>query len=141
MLNGGQGNILLPIFGVIDMKLSEAIEKVNALKAHSFDDEIIKDFIEDCDKRLYREVIETHEQSNIQPYEERYPLGNTVELLADDAYTQLYVFYAISQIDAFNGEYDRYNNNMILYNTALSDYKQYYNRTHTPKGASTFITS
>ena len=117
------------------MIVNEAIDRVNALKDNAFDDEIIKGFIEECDKRIYREVIDTHEKSEeIKPYEERYPLQGTDKLLADDAYTQFYIFYAICQIDAFNGEYDRYNNNMILYNTHLSDFKSYYNRTHMPKG-------
>lgn len=123
------------------MKLSEAIEKVNHLKENAFDEEIIKGFIEECDKRIYREVVETHIQENLlKNYDERYPLKSEDELLADDAYCQFYIFYAISQIDAFNGEYDRYNNNMILYNSYLSDYKQYYNRTHKPKGVKTIIT-
>lgn len=123
------------------MTVNEAIDRVNSLKDNAFDDEIIKSFIEECDKRIYREVIDTHENSEaIKPYEERYPLQGDDELLADDAYTQFYVFYAICQIDAFNGEYDRYNNNMILFNTHLSDFKAYYNRTHMPIGTKRIIT-
>lgn len=123
------------------MTVNEAIEKVNALKSNSYDDEIIKGFIEDCDKKIYKEVIETHEQKDsIAPYDERYPLNGDDTLLADDAYAEFYIFYAICQIDLFNGEYDRYQNNMILYNTYLSDFKSYYNRTHMPKGIRRLIT-
>ncbi len=123
------------------MTVNEAIDKVNSLKDNAFDDEIIKGFIEECDKRIYREVIDTHENSEpIASYKERYPLHGDDELLADDAYTQFYIFYAICQIDAFNAEYDRYNNNMILFNTHLSDFKAYYNRTHMPIGTKRIIT-
>lgn len=123
------------------MTVNEAIERVNMLKDNSYDDAVIKSFIEDCDKRIYKEVINTHKNNgSIKPYEERYPLSGEDELLADDAYTQFYIFYAICQIDVFNGEYDRYTNNMILYNSHLSDFKAYYNRTHMPIGAQRMIT-
>lgn len=123
------------------MTVNEAIERVNMLKDNGYDDSVIKGFIEDCDKRIYKEVINTHKNNDsIKPYEERYPLSGEDELLADDAYTQFYIFYAICQIDVFNGEYDRYTNNMILYNSHLSDFKAYYNRTHMPIGAQRMIT-
>ena len=91
------------------MKVNEAIERVNKLKDNAYDDETIRQFIEDCDKQIYREVIETHEnRADYEPYEKRYPLDGDDELLADDAYCRLYIFYAISQVDVFNGETDRY---------------------------------
>ncbi len=123
------------------MKVNEAIERVNSLKDNAYDDETIKKFIEDCDKRIYKEVIEIHEKNkNILSYEKRYPLKGDDELLADDAYCQLYIFYAISQVDLFNGETDRYTNNMICYNSALSDFKAYYNRNFMPLGVRRIIT-
>lgn len=123
------------------MKVNEAIERVNQLKENAFDDSVIKEFIEDCDKKIHREVIETHEQDeNAVPFAARYPLDGNDELLADDAYAGLYIHYAICQIDIHNGEYDRYTNNMIIYNSLLSDFKAYYNRTHMPKGHRRLIT-
>lgn len=123
------------------MKLSKIIEKVNSLKDNAYDEDTIKGFIEDIDKRIYKEVISTHEHSDdIKPYDERYPLHSDDELLADDAYCQLYVFYAISQIDMFNGEYDRYTNDMISFNSTFSDYKAFYNRNNMPLGIRRLIT-
>lgn len=123
------------------MKVNEAIERVNQLKDNAYDDETIRQFIEDCDKQIYREVIETHEnRGDYEPYEKRYPLSGDDELLADDAYCRLYIFYAISQVDVFNGETDRYTNNMICYNSALSDFKSYYNRKFMPIGTKRIIT-
>lgn len=124
------------------MKLNEAIERVNALKDNAFDDTIIRNFIEDCDKQIYREVIQTHEnRDRYKTYEERYPLDGSDELLAEDAYCELYIFYAMAKIDIFNGETDRYTNNMICYNTALSNFKAYYNRNYMPLGRKRIITN
>lgn len=130
-----------PFFRGKTMKLSEIIEKVNTLKDNAYDEDTIKGFIEDIDKRIYKEVILTHENSSeIKPYSERYPLQSDDELLADDAYCQLYVFYAISQIDMFNGEYERYANDMISFNSSFSDYKAFYNRNNMPLGIRRLIT-
>lgn len=124
------------------MKLNEAIERVNTLKDNAYDDTVIKNFIEDCDKQIYREVVETHENKNkYEAFETRYPLNGEDELIADDAYCELYVFYAIAKIDIFNGETDRYTNNMICYNTALSNFKAYYNRHNKPLGRKRVVTN
>ena len=39
-----------------------------------------------------------------------------------------------AQVDYYNGEYEKYNNSMDMFNTAYNGYKNYYNRTHMPKG-------
>lgn len=117
------------------MTVNDVIDRVNKLKDNAMDNTLIKGFIEDVDKRIFKEVIETHEDPvTTQTYSERYPLNNISELLAPDEYAQFYEHYTIAQIDFFNGEYDRYNNNMYRYNSALHDYKAFYNRTHMPKG-------
>lgn len=124
------------------MTLNQIIKRVNELRDHAYDDTIIKGFIEDCDKQIYKEVIETHENKDAyQPYDERYPLDGKDQMLADDAYCELYVYIALAKIDIFNGETDRYTNNMILYNTALSNFKSYYNRTYRPLGVKRIITN
>ena len=64
------------------MTINQAIEKVNKLKDNAFDDEIIKGFLEDCDRRVYREIIETHEDNKFD-YDTRYPLKGDAQLLAE----------------------------------------------------------
>lgn len=123
------------------MTVNEVITKVNKLKDNSMDETLIKGFIEDVDKRIFNEVVKTHHDPiTTQTFDERYPLQNNSVILAPDEYAQFYEHYAIAQIDFFNGEYDRYNNNMFRYNTALRDYKAFYNRTHMPKGVKHLIT-
>lgn len=57
-------------------------------------------------------------------------LDNT-ELLAEDMYAELYIFYLIAATDLTNGDITRYSNNMILYNNLMSEYADWYNRNHT----------
>lgn len=123
------------------MRVNECIDRVNKLKDNAFDKETIKQFIEDCDKQIFREVVQTHYGSECYGcFDNRYPLSGADELIADDAYCQLYIFYAISQVDIFNGDTERYQNNMICYNSALSEFRSWYNRTHKPKGRKRIIT-
>ena len=39
-----------------------------------------------------------------------------------------------AQIDYYNCEYDKYNNAVDSFNAVYEDYRNYYNRTHMPKG-------
>ena len=53
-------------------------------------------------------------------------------LLVPEPYSMLYLYYLTAQIDFLNGELARYNNSMVMYNTALSTYADYVNRTRMP---------
>ena len=39
-----------------------------------------------------------------------------------------------AQIDYTNGEYEKYNNSIEMFNTAWTEYQNYYNRNHMPLG-------
>ena len=56
------------------------------------------------------------------------------ELLVPEPYDEMYLRWMEAQIYYYNGEYDKYNNAIDLFNTAFEGYKNYYNRTHKPKG-------
>ena len=55
------------------------------------------------------------------------------ELTVPDTYADLYVFYLLAHIDLANGDTHGYTNNMILYNSLISEFSRYYTRTHMPK--------
>lgn len=117
------------------MKIEEAIKIVNELRINNYSEERIKGFIEEADKRIYRNIAELFE-NELSPYEERYPLESSDELIADDAYSMLYVWYAISQMDLFNGESERYVNDLIQFNDYYKEFESFYGRTHTLKNNS-----
>ena len=51
-----------------------------------------------------------------------------------DSKQNQYLRWLEAQMDYANGEYDRYNNSITMFNTAYSDYERYYNRMNMPKG-------
>lgn len=56
------------------------------------------------------------------------------ELIVKAPYDELYISFLASKIDFFNGEFVRYNNNIVRFNDTMTAYGNHYNRTHMPKG-------
>ena len=56
------------------------------------------------------------------------------ELLVPAPFDEVYLRWLEAQIDYANGEYDKYNNAILMYQTAYDGYANYYNRTHMPVG-------
>lgn len=54
------------------------------------------------------------------------------ELMVPDMYAELYIFYLMADIDRINGDITRYSNNMMLYNSLMSEYCNWYRRNHKP---------
>ena len=114
------------------MNIKKVIDIVNETRKPGYSEERVKEFIEECDKRIYRNIAELYE-NELEPYEERYPLETEDELIADDAFSMLYVWYALCQIDIFNGETDRYINDLIQFNDYYEEFEKYYGRKHSLK--------
>lgn len=53
--------------------------------------------------------------------------------MVPNPYDDLYIKYLMAQVDYHNAELARYNNSMVMYNIALSDFANWYNRSHRPK--------
>jgi hypothetical protein len=84
------------------------------------------------------EIIDTHEGGEdvqFTGYNDETLL--TTELLIPAPYDEVYIRYLEMQIDYANGEFGKYNNSTIAYNTAFSAFERYYNREHTPKSHGT----
>lgn len=117
------------------MTLIEAISKIDNLKHNTYTHEDKVSWLSRVDHMVKQEILDTHEggggawffgydtQSDVE-----------TELLVPAPYDELYLRWLEAQIDYCNGEYDRYNNAMEMFNTAYQGYANYYNRTHMPKG-------
>ena len=56
----------------------------------------------------------------------------STELLVPAPFDEVYLRWLEAQIDYHNGEYDKYNNAIIMFNTVFEAYQAYYTRTHMP---------
>ena len=117
------------------MTIIEAINGVDAVKPNTYDQTQKIRWLSELDGIVKKEIIDTHEGGediSFNGYKEDTLLSTT--LLIPAPYDEVYIRYLEMKIDYSNGEYGKYNNSKTMYNTAFFAFKNYYNRTHMPKG-------
>ena len=123
------------------MKIIEAIQRLDALKFNTYsqNDKIL--WLSKLDlavKRLILDNCEGHPAPDFKGYTEDTPLDT--ELLVPAPFDEIYLRWMEAQIDYHNGENDRYNNSISLYNSMFEAYGNYYIKLHMPKsGGSRFL--
>lgn len=115
------------------MTIMGAISHIDSIKPNRYTQvEKIK-WLSTLDGLIKREIIDTHEGGenvSFAGYDDVSDL--TSELLVPAPYDDMYLKWLETQIDYANGEYNKYNNTAMAFNTVLESYKKYYNRTHKP---------
>ena len=119
------------------MKISEAINRIDALMHNTYTQQDKLEWLSRLDSMVKKHIIDTHEGAEdvtFTGYDDSTDLNT--ELLVPAPYDEVYLRWMEAQIHYFNGEYEKYNNAIDMFNTANEGYKNYYNRTHMPKGKS-----
>ena len=117
------------------MTIIEAITGLDAHKRNAYSQEDKVKWLSRLDSMAKRLVIDTHEgRENVTftGYGDDTDL-HTV-LLIPAPFDEVYLRWMEAQIDYANGEYDRYNNAIEMFNTAWEAYRNDYNRNHMPQG-------
>ena len=110
------------------MTISQAIERISAVKESQYDVETMVNWLSDCDGKIHEDLRGYHIEH--LPFERYDPNEMGKQLLVPDPYSELYVHYLAAQIDYFNNELERFNNAMVMYNVALTDFYDWYTRNH-----------
>jgi len=136
------------------MTILEAITQTRNVKPNQYDDNLLVRWLSEIEGLIYHEYIVWHlpkEEPKMVPEEEletdvEQPVDPEPEfprmydpetdmdtvLFVPDPYSSVYVQFLCAQIDYYNGEMNRYNNSMVMYNVALKAFIDYYNRNHMP---------
>lgn len=117
------------------MTILEAIHRLESAKPNSYDETEKISWLSVLDGVVKNNIIDTHEGTDkvvFNGYNEETPLDTV--LIVPAPYDEVYIRWMEAQIDYSNGEYEKYNNSMQMFNTALTAYNNYYNRTHMPLG-------
>ena len=117
------------------MTIMEALYRIDEVKPNSYSQAEKIKWLSSLDGTIKSEIIDTHEGGEkvvFNGYNENTPLDTP--LLVPAPYDDIYLRWLEMQIDYANGEYGKYNNSMMVYNTAYTSYANYYNRTHMPIG-------
>ena len=117
------------------MTILEAIHRVDGLRHNTFSQEEKIGWLAQVDALVTEELIRTHEDlvgKTFRVYDGETPLEQ--ELLVPPPYDELYLHYMAAMMDYHNAEFDRYNHSMGLYQSVMTAFTNFYNRTHRPLG-------
>lgn len=115
------------------MTIIEAITKNDDLKYNDYSDADKISWLSRLDGMVKKQIIDTHEGAErvvYSGYDEN--TDENTELLVQAPFDDIYLRWMEAQIDYHNGEFDKYNNSITMFNTAFTAFANYYNRTHMP---------
>ena len=116
------------------MKIREAIERIDSQKhnVYSQNDKIA--WLSRLDFLVKTLIIDAHEGGEtveFNGYNDRTDMET--ELLVPAPFDEVYLRWLEAQMDYSSGEYDKYNNAILMYQTSYDGYANHYRRTHMPK--------
>jgi len=115
------------------MKIIEAIRGFDHLVHNTYSHEEKVAFLSRLDAMVKKQIIDTHEGGedvNFTGYDSN--TKDLTDLLVPEPYDEMYLRWLEAQIAYYNGEYDKYNNAIILFNTVFENYAAYYSQNHMP---------
>lgn len=122
------------------MQIDEIIARVDSLEPNQYDKETKLSWISQLDGKIFAEIILTHDDTGRMmylPYE-----SGEEEPIAGPPYGEdMYCYYLEAMIALHNMETSKYNQQMLAYNNAYTEFANWYNRTHRPctaKGGNRF---
>lgn len=118
------------------MNVSDVLSRFDELVHNGISSQIKIGWLKTIEERVYREVILTHEDSeaaldgHVEDGELVFELDS--EMLIPDYYAEVYRYFLEAMVAQTNNETGRYNNAMMAYNAAWSDFWNFYNKRHLP---------
>ncbi|MCR5703007.1 MAG: hypothetical protein K6G85_00175 [Eubacterium sp.] len=111
------------------MKVEELNNKIQ--KMRNIDDyEEIYRHIWEVDADIWDKLISKSELNIERP--SRYTVGQSenAELLANEKYIEMYVYYVLAKDDMLYQDTESYSNNMILYNNLMNEFSAEFRENH-----------
>ena len=118
------------------MTIAEAISQVDSLKPNTYTPEDKIGWLSTLDTKVKTQIIDAHEGGEgiaFSGYDSS--TDQDTQLLVPAPFDEMYLRWLEAQIDYANGEYNKYNNAISMYQTAYDGFANYYNRTHMPLGS------
>lgn len=115
------------------MTIRDAINRLDALIFNTYTNDDKVQWLSRLDTAVKQQIIDTHEGwENVVFTGYTSDTPDTTVLLVPAPYDDVYLRWMEAQIHYHNGEYDKYNSAIILYNTAFSAFASYYNKYNMP---------
>ena len=105
------------------MTVAKAIERADNLRPNPFEyDEKVR-WLSELDGKIAKEVLK---DKAFKGYD--YSKDSEKELILDEAYSDIYLFYLSAMIDFFSRDYAEYNNSMLMFNEAFERFLKAHKR-------------
>lgn len=112
------------------MTLQEAISIQEQLKPSAIPEALKIVWLSTLDGTIKKEIIDMYDGAEKIDFVGYSASRKDQNLLVPAPYDRLYVSFLIAQIERHNGEIEKYNNSVMIYNVDYRDYANWYNRTH-----------
>ena len=115
------------------MTIEQAIDICDRQKPNGYTAEDKIHWLSKLDQMIFDEIVSRHEggPDHFDGYRE--DADGETQLMADDAYADMYVKWLFAQIDFANAEIARYNNSMAMFNALYDGFAKSYTRRHMPR--------
>jgi hypothetical protein len=114
------------------MKVKDALALARRLKPNNedtFTDEVLVQFLNEIEGRMQTEVLKIAAEDCVQYDAET---DSETELIIGPPHDKIYYLYLIAMIDYTNGEFDKYNNDLVTVNQHITEWARWFTRTHRP---------
>lgn len=115
------------------MTILQAITRIDGLMHNTYSMEDKVEWLSRLDGIVKRLILDAHEGPEVSFYGYDPNEGLDIDLLVPAPFDEMYLRWLEAQIHYTNGEYDKYNNAILMYQTAYDAYANYYRRSHRPK--------
>lgn len=112
------------------MKVREAVEMANIMKPNAFDDALKVFWLSQLEGKIAADIFELAQEDLIQA---RYtPEDMETEMLVQYPHDDIYVQWLAAKIDEANGEYNKYENQMAIYNSYYANFSRWFQQNYEP---------
>lgn len=120
------------------MTVTALIEKILILKGRQYDEETMVGWLNEIEGQAIEDVVNQAEGYNVEFVPLSYDQDAEKELTVPDRFQDVYTNYLFSKIDFHNQETERYNNDVVMFNSAFDAYAAWFRRKHMPKQGAMF---
>lgn len=113
------------------MTIDQAVKAACAAKPNAFPDAVFYAWLSALDGRIAIDVY-MMAPAEAAAFTYHYPGDKNTQLLVSPPHDELYVLYLEAKIDSENGEYNKYNNSMQLYNAAYLNFVTWFEQSYQP---------
>ncbi len=109
------------------MTINTAISEAQTLHPDSIPDSIKVRWLSELDGKIMRETMLCDDFTSY-----RFPEDGDKQLIVKEPYDNIYTLYIIAMSDFFSGEMENYGASAALFDTAYTEFRKNYIRSHIP---------